>query len=380
MKLPWADNDKDGFEPPREWAGDDDRAGSGGRSGGSNIWYRLFENPENPMGWSIRIFAVGWGGRGITVRIHLFTIVYIGVMLAWSIPKSNAGIAYMSLAMASLFIVVLLHEFGHCFACRATGGEADRIVMLPFGGLALTSPLQAWKSHLITTLGGPAVNVAILPITTGALLALGLGDVVLFNPFDPIGTLASPVFQSSSTAVTLGLVGLWWFHYVNIVIGAFNVLLPMYPFDGGRILQSSLWARVGYRRSMGVAVNAGLVGAMALGVIGLVARETVLVAIAIFGAWACWVERKRLRGDVDIAMEASSEAGGADPMSGFGGGYDPMLEEAVDPREAKKVRDEEEEQAEVDRILAKISDSGMDSLTKRERKTLDRYSQKKRGG
>ena len=380
MKRPWAD--KDGFEPPREWAGDDPDEGGGlfgGRSGGPSggrgaIWYRLFENPENPMGWSIRMFGV----RGITVRIHLFTVVYIGVMLLWSIPKSNAGIAYMALAMASLFVVVLAHEFGHCFACRRTGGEADRVVMLPFGGLALTQPLQDWRSHLLTAMGGPAVNAAGVLLTSAALIATGLRDHVLFNPFEPITTLAAPAFQSTSTISMLGLVGLWWLHYVNIVILALNLLVPMYPFDGGRILQSGLWPRIGYRRSMEFAVNAGLVGAMALGVVGLVARETVLVAIAIFGAWACWVERKRLRGDVEIAMVPEAE--GVDPMSALAGAYNPALEEDEDPAEVRRQLSEEAEQVEVDRILAKISASGMDSLTKRERRALDRYSEKKRGG
>ena len=220
------------------------------------------------------------------------------------------------------------------------------------------------------------MNVAILPITCAALFASGIGGQVVFNPFDPVATLTDPAFQTSSSAMTLALVGLWWFHYVNIVILGFNVLLPMYPFDGGRILQSAMWARSGYRRSMDIAVNAGLVGAMALGVVGLVAKETLLIAIAIFGAWACWVERKRLRANDDILM--SMETGG-DPLSGLGGAYDPTLE-GDDPREAKRQKAEEEEQAEVDRILAKISGSGMESLTKRERKALDRFSEKKRGG
>ena len=138
---------------------------SGSGRGGARVWNRVFENPENPLGWSVFFCRF----RGITVRVHIFTLVYIGVMLLWSIPKSNAGILYMAPAMASLFVIVLLHEFGHCFACRRTGGEADRIVMLPFGGLALAQPQQNWKSHLITTVGGPLVNVVMLPFTSAAL-------------------------------------------------------------------------------------------------------------------------------------------------------------------------------------------------------------------
>lgn len=348
-----------------------DTSGGGGGGSRGKVFARLLDNPENPLGWSLFMFVF----KGITARIHLFTIVYIAIMLLWSIPKSNAGIAYMALAMASLFVIVLLHEFGHCFACRFSGGVADRIVMLPFGGLALIRPVQSWKSHLISTLGGPLVNVILLPLTCAALFFAGLGAHIVFNPFDPITVLASPEFSTSSTLGSLGLVGLWWFHYVNIVILGFNVLLPMYPFDGGRILQSALWARVGYRKSMEIAVNAGLVGAMVLAVIGLVGQETMIVAIALFGAWACWVERKRLRADVDLVMEQAGYGGGAE----YGAAYDPSLEDEIDPKEARQQKQEADEQAELDRILAKISATGMDSLSNKERKILDRLSKKRRG-
>jgi hypothetical protein len=45
------------------------------------------------------------------------------------------------LEYCALFGVVLLHEFGHAFACRQTGGEADTIVLWPLGGIA-SSNLQ----------------------------------------------------------------------------------------------------------------------------------------------------------------------------------------------------------------------------------------------
>jgi len=347
------------------------RSGGFGGSGRGKILARLFENPENPLGWSFFLFVF----RAITVRVHLFTVVYMIVMLLWSIPKSNAGIAYMALAMASLFIIVLLHEFGHCFACRRTGGEADRIVMLPFGGLALVRPVQSWTSHLFTTIGGPAVNVLLIPLASGALFVAGLGDHILFNPFDPVTTLAAPEFQASNSIASLGLVGLWWFHYVNLVILAFNVLLPMYPFDGGRILQALLWARTDYRKSMEVAVLAGLVGAMVLAVVGVVSKQTVLIAIALFGAWACWSERKRLRADFELVPD---EIGGGDP--GFGGSFDPSLADGPSPVEIRREKAEIDEQAELDRLLEKISQSGMASLSRKEKQILDRVSKKKRGG
>ena len=41
---------------------------------------------------------------------------------------------------ATIFVfgmLVLVHELGHCFACRRVGGEADDVLMWMLGGLAL---------------------------------------------------------------------------------------------------------------------------------------------------------------------------------------------------------------------------------------------------
>ncbi len=35
-----------------------------------------------------------------------------------------------------LFVSVLLHEFGHCFAARWVDGDATEIMIWPLGGLA----------------------------------------------------------------------------------------------------------------------------------------------------------------------------------------------------------------------------------------------------
>lgn len=340
-------------------------AGGGGAGGGAwRLISRIFENPDNPLGWSLKIFTA-WG---IAVRIHLFTILFVVFMLLWSIPASNAGLTFMSISMASLLLLVLLHEFGHCFACRAVGGEADRIVMLPIGGLALIRPPNTWRGNLITTAGGPLVNVAIAPLTTALLLTAGLGDHIIFNPLDPIGVVRDPAFSATSNAAALAKVALWWLHYTNLVLLAFNVLIPAYPLDGGRILQALLWRKLGYHRAMEISVTIGIAAAMALGVFGLVADESLLVAIAFFAGWSCWVERKRLRSEWELASADHSLSGPAVPE----------MEHPEDDREEARRASEAAEQAELDRILEKISTMGMASLSRGERKSLERATKKRR--
>ena len=74
--------------------------------------------------------------------------------------------------MTILFGIVLLHEFGHCFAARWTGGDAQEIMMTPLGGLAMTMSRNHWWSRFVTVAGGPLVNV-------GLCLICGVGIFVL---------------------------------------------------------------------------------------------------------------------------------------------------------------------------------------------------------
>ena len=319
---------------------------------------RVFGDAENPMGWALPLFRIA----GIRVRIHLLFLVYaIGVVL-FSIPRDTMGVGYTLLEMATLFLIVLLHEFGHCIAARLVGGEADDILLWPLGGLASTSPPDTWKAHLLVTLGGPAVNVLLFPLFAIALTAAGLKHAVFFNPFRIGATLA--------TLSSWWEVALWWGHFLNLAVLAFNVLLPCFPLDGGRIVQAALWARVGRRASMEIASVVGLVGGAVLAAVGLATERASLVGVGVFCGLVCWNERRRLRAPDEIGETA----------------YAASLREQEREREdasrrAEQARREREhEAAEVDRILAKIASTGMGSLTPREKRFLEEATARKRAG
>ncbi len=163
--------------------------------------------------------------------------------------------------------------------------------------------------------------------------------------------------------LALAKVGLWWLYYTNGVILALNTLIPAYPFDGARILQASLWPRLGYRRATETTALAGFIASALLAALGLAANQAVIALLAVLTAWACWMERRRARGEYELVSP------GLGAESGLESGA--MRDTAVN--------DEEAEQAEVDRILAKIGATGMSSLTMRERRALDRATRKRRG-
>jgi stage IV sporulation protein FB len=281
------------------------------------------------------------------------------------------------IGMASLFLLVLLHEYGHCFACRRVGGTADQILMWPLGGLAYCVPPHHWKADLITTLGGPGVNFVLWPILGGALLALGMGwDSVLFNPFAPGNGLGEVLVVTGGrgAAERWGSVVLWWLYYTNAVLFCFNMLLAMYPFDAGRVIHALLWRKKGHRRATDIVTRVGLGCAVALVLFGITFDGgTLLIGIALFGGFTCWMERQRLKMTAgDPALE------GYDFERGYAGLPDEDEAEEPDRKRERRRQKEQEEQVELDRILAKIASAGMGSLTRGEKRWLERATERRR--
>jgi Zn-dependent protease len=107
--------------------------------------------------------------------IHLFRLAGVDLYLHWSWflvafyeIQSRDGrytsIAWSVLEYLTLFLIVLMHEFGHAMACRQVGGTADQILLWPFGGVAYVRPPQRPGATLWSIAAGPLVNVALLPV------------------------------------------------------------------------------------------------------------------------------------------------------------------------------------------------------------------------
>lgn len=345
--------------------------GQGGGGRFRAVLRRIFGDGENPLAWSLPLYTA-WG---IRVRIHLVFIIMIVAEMIRSIPQNGMGPLEMAIGMGSLFVLVLLHEYGHCFACRWVGGEADQILMWPLGGLAYASPPHHWKAELITVLGGPGVNVLLWPILGGAIAALAGPSLLLFNPFDPGQWLVDLALAGNAHPSVLMALG--WLYYTNLVLLAFNMLVPMYPLDAGRTLYTLLWRGSDERSAMQTTITVGFVAAIALAVVAVVWSQTILLGVAIWGGLTCWLEKRRL------AMIADDPAlAGYDFSRGYGGlpPDDEPASAAAQRREEKRRQREAEEQAELDRILAKIGSSGLDSLTRGEQRRLKKATDDRRRG
>lgn len=336
-----------------------DDSGAGDRFRG--MLARVFGDAENPMQWALTVGRVA----GIRVRIHLIFIIYaVAQLLFAGVSRDTIGLGFTAISLAWLFVIVLLHEFGHCLACRWVGGEADDILMWPLGGLATVLPPDTPRANLITTLGGPAVNAALLPPLIALMLVYGMGDRLLFNPLDLSFALGG---------LTWGQTALFLAYVVNLTILAFNVVLPIFPLDGGRILHAALWPRMGKRPALDVTLTIGFVGSIALGVFALVANQTLLLGVAVFAGITCFLERRTLRAADDLTSPWAESAQWREED-------DRPAPRGPTKKELKRREREADEQQQLDAILEKIARSGMDSLTRAERKALEAATKKRREG
>jgi Zn-dependent protease len=213
------------------------------------------------MAGSFRIFRL----FGISVYLHWMWFL----VLAWVVTSHNDyNLRVFNLVeFLALFAIVLMHEFGHALACRSVGGRAEHIVLWPLGGVAFVQPPPRPGPMLWSIAAGPLVNVLLFPVLymvvvqTDATFSL----TQLGNQSD-IQTLASIVF------------------YMNVMIFVFN-MLPIYPLDGGQILQSLLWFVVGHATSLLVATIIGLIASLGLAMLALLAGSIWMFVIAMFIAW-----------------------------------------------------------------------------------------------
>lgn len=223
--------------------------------------------------------------------IHLFRFSGIDVFLHWSWfviavyeIQSRSGryssITWNVLEYLALFLIVLLHEFGHALACRQVGGRANRIVLWPLGGVAYVDPPPRPGATLWSIAAGPLVNVGLLPISWA---------LVLYSHSE-FWTQTGPNFGGVFPTI-------FW---MNVGLLAFNIL-PIYPLDGGQILRALLWFLMGRARSLMVASVLGLVGV--LGFIGLALwRGSIWYGVlAAFVLLNCWGGLKHARALLRLA-------------------------------------------------------------------------------
>ena len=119
------------------------------------------------------------------------------------------------------FACLFAHELSHAVVAKARGIPVHKITLFLLGGVAqIEKEASDPKTEFWMAIVGP--------ITSGVL---GVAMLALAR-------LAGWTLWTSAT--TPGTALLVWLGYINLALGAFN-MIPGFPLDGGRVLHAILW-------------------------------------------------------------------------------------------------------------------------------------------
>lgn len=170
---------------------------------------------------------------GFPVTVH-WMFWAIMAMLGANRLDGPRGFAMLAIWVLAGFISILIHELGHTLLQRKFGARAE-IMLYAMGGLAIPDRTFSRGQHILISLGGPLLQIAV-GYAALQLLSHSSGDAWYIREF-------------LSSFIT-----------VSIFWGLIN-LVPIYPLDGGQVLRNVLGPR---REKFGYLI--GMVCAAAIGI------------------------------------------------------------------------------------------------------------------
>jgi Zn-dependent protease len=189
---------------------------------------------------------------GIKVSIH-WTFLLLLLWIVYANGKAGAdatAIAWSIGFILSIFVCVVLHEFGHALTAKRFHINTRDITLYPIGGVArLESIPKKPKGELLVALAGPAVNLVIsgilFPFVNMEMWKEGVGKFSEVNAHNFLFSFAT----------------------VNIWLAVFN-LIPAFPMDGGRVFRALLSFKLPRVQATRIAAGLGQLIALVFMLIG----------------------------------------------------------------------------------------------------------------
>lgn len=290
---------------------------------------------------------------GCDVRVHW-------TLLAVSLFQISQGMRFglpwwMILIMALVPLVsVLAHEFGHVFMTRLVGGEARLVVLWMFGGFATCSYPRSPGRQFAVSAAGPLVNFMIMAV---CLLIMGNVQLSFLNALN-YDAVAGTILGSFATC--------------NFTLLIFN-LLPCHPLDGGSMFEAACWPIFGLRRATIYSIYSSYVCLAGLFALAILWGSIFLFILSLSFLVTVITMQRGLNQDSDPYL------GGVPAGEPLGPGWYARWK-AKRARRQQEQRDaaEHQEQEVLDRLLSKVSEQGLPSLTAAERRMLKAISERQK--
>lgn len=319
----------------------------------------------------------------VEVRVFWVTLLVMPLILLRTVEGLTfiQGLAWIVAVTVLLYVVIWSHEMSHILAGRRYGISTPLITLSPLGGLAhMSAPAPSPGKEAIIAAAGPMAHIVWL--------------AVLY----PLSLLLPEPTTDGWYWLTYELVDA--FVLLNLWLMIFN-LLPFFPMDGGRVLRALMAKRMAPYKATLIAARIGMAGAVVFMIVGVVLwiRDSdnlwgiVLFVIGLANLGAC-------RREVRAMRDLSSPYGDGESLAPWqsdpeawkqGGETDWRGEESSQPgffarRKAQKeearrrraAQDDAALDADVDRVLDRLAQVGMEGLTAQERKILEQASKRRR--
>jgi hypothetical protein len=291
--------------------------------------------------WSLKIYRTS----SLEVRASWF----LGVWMLFDLVNFSRSQMWELLPLAIIvpFISMYLHAMAHVIVARLVGGTVDLTVLSILNDRTqMQLPMQPAKQFAAGA-AGPLMSL---------ILWLGFA-LIEKSGYGPLTTT-----------------GLQYVAGTNLEITLLN-LLACAIFDGARIWRSILWPLFGLRRAIRWTVILSYI--CSIGVIGLGIWGTNWLEF-LFGVVCLIVtidEHRSVKLGFDPVLQIEFETiEGRRGQSWFGRWQQRRAVRAIERRQ----REEDEEQVVLDRLLIKVGEQGLPSLTAAERTALQRISKKQK--
>jgi hypothetical protein len=329
------------------------------RSGGEDY----LGNPAAILG-----FSVPFGNWfGVRVRLHFWLLVTLVFGVAEVVRFDPV---WCLIGIGLLILTLLIHDFAHKAFAQALGGRHDEFMLWPAGGMIFPTIPPGPGAMFVAYIGPLAVH-AVIAVACALGSRLPISDLPL-NPIAGLGWHVVPAMRPGLPGV-LGALAIdnWLLMLCNI--------LPYYWFDGGSLWQSILWPMTGGFQAINITCIGGMVLAAPMFIFAILGQSflgMVLWALLFSGSYT---RRRQLQAegthDLDDAIAFNAQA----PVRSGARGrrwFKPGVAQMAAKRNAAIRREREK----IDQILAKVSKSGMNSLTWLERRALRKATERQKNG
>jgi len=197
----------------------------------------------NPSGWKVGSIA------GVDISVSFGYAFLLGFYIL--LNGVFAGLIFGAAVTVSL----LIHEMGHALVAKRYRLEPS-VLLHGFGGLCFHNPAKSDRDDVFIVLAGPLLEIV-----------AGVAAFVLMALVPLKGALHTFVF---------------FFAWVSVVWGFANLLLPLWPLDGGKLLNLILRRFTSESSAQEWSLKISVTVAIPIGILGIIKGWLFIGLLAFF--------------------------------------------------------------------------------------------------